>query len=232
MKKVLNILAIIILVATVGLYFVMTQTSILEDKFNLHLDKTKVVVSTKVIEAGDLITSDSITEVMIDTEFILKNPIDEKDSNFVKANADDVLSVGYVASQKIYPGEQIIATKIKTQVEAENPKQMMYAITVDYLSTVGSSLYAGDTPILWHSWSEKNGQDEVKFTEKVFGVPVEILSLKDGNGEVINVNRNEPAMIPSIAIIRVDENDVIALETALSNQGNKFFFVKPIPENN
>lgn len=232
MKKVMNILAIMVLVATVGLYFVMTQTSILEDKFNLHLDKTKVVVSTRVIEAGDLITSDSITEVMIDTEFVLKNPIDEKDSNFVKASADDLLSVGYVASQKIYPGEQIITTKIKTQVEAENPKQMMYAITVDYLSTVGSSLYAGDTPILWHSWSEKNGQDETKFTEKVFGVPVEILSLKDGNGEVINVNRNEPALIPSIAIIRVDENDVITLETALSNQGNKFFFVKPIPENN
>lgn len=232
MKKVLNILAIFILVAAVGLYFVMTQTSILEDRFNLHLDKTKVVVSTKVIEEGDLITSDSVTEIMIDTDLVLKNPVDEKDVSFVKASADDVLSIGYVASQKIYPGEQIITSKIETQVEAENPKQMMYAIAVDYLSTVGSSLYAGDAPILWHTWSEKNGQEEVKFTEKVFGVPVEILSLKDGNGEVINTNRNEAPMIPSIAIIRVDENDVIKLETALSNQGNKFFFVKPIPENN
>lgn len=232
MKKILNILAIFILVMAVGLYFVMTQTTILEEQFGVHLDKTKVVVATKAIEVGDLITSDSIAEVLVDTEQLIKNPDDPNDYSFVVKDSPLLLETGYVASQKIYPGEQLIASKIKTKEDAENPKKMMYAIAVNYLSTVGSSLYAGDTPILWHTWSERSGQDEVKFTEKVFGFPVEILTLKDGNGEIINTDKNKPAEIPSVAIIRVDENDVIKLESALAKESNKFFFVKPIPENN
>jgi hypothetical protein len=104
----------------------------------------------------------------------------------------------------------------------------MYAITVDYLSTVGNSLYVGDKPILWHSWTSGSGQDAEKYTEKVFSVPVEILALKDGDGNLINTDRTQAAIIPSVAIIRVDENDIVKLEECMGQTGNKFFFVKEI----
>ncbi|QUH21990.1 hypothetical protein [Alkaliphilus sp. B6464] len=229
MKKALNIIAMIVLVLSIGLYFLMTQTNILEKKFGMKLNKKQVIVASTMINEGDAITLDNVKEILVDSELVLVNPKDSKDTNFVKKNLDELEKTHYVATQKIYPGEQVITSKIQTRTEADNPKKLMYAITVDYLSTVGSSLYAGDSPILWHSWIEKVGQDEVKHTDKVFSVPVEILTLKNGDGEIINTDRSQPAQIPSVAIIRVDENDVRTLEKALGKPSNKFFFVKPVP---
>lgn len=232
MRKALNIFSTIILFLSVVFYFLLTQTDILEKQFGLTLNKKQVVVATTVINEGEEITADKVKEVLIDADLVLVNPKNKEDKYFVKRSLKELTDVKYVAIQKIYPGEQIISGKIQTKTEADNPKKLMYAISVDYLSTVGSSLYAGDKPILWHSWIEKVGQEKIKRTEKVFNVPVEILALKNGDGQIINTDRSQPAQIPSVAIIRVDENDVRTLEKALGKPNCKFFFVKPIPVQN
>lgn len=76
--------------------------------------------------------------------------------------------------------------------------------------------------------TEGSRNERVSLTKKVFNVPVEILELKDGNGNIINTDRRQPAVIPSVAIIRVDEDDVRELERCMSLSGNKFFFVKEV----
>lgn len=82
---------------------------------------------------------------------VLENPVNKDDKSFVLTSMEE-LQEGFVVCQTIVPGEQIVKSKIESKTDAANPKQLMYAISIDYLSTVGSSLYAGDKPILWHTW--------------------------------------------------------------------------------
>lgn len=227
MKKGLNVFLVIIMVLTIVFHFLVTQTDYISKLFGTNLNQKQVMVAAKVINKGEELTPNNVTLKYIDTQLLLRNPANKDDKSFALTNLEE-LEEGFVAAQTIVPGEQIVKSKLESKAEASNPKQLMYAITVDYLSTVGSSLYAGDKPILWHSWNEGSGNDKIKFTEKVFNVPVEILQLKDGNGNIINADRSQPAVIPSVAIIRVDEDDVKELEKCMSLDGNKFFFVKEV----
>lgn len=227
MKKGLNIFLIIVMVLSVVFHFLVTQTDYISQMFGIKLNQREVMVATKVINEGDEITPDKVTLKYIDTNLILRNPNNKDDANYVFKSSDQ-LAQGLVATQRIVPGEQITKDKVESKSDASNPKKLMYAITVDYLSTVGNSLYVGDKPILWHSWTERTGQQTEKYTDKVFNVPVEILALKDGDGNLINTDRTQPAIIPSVAIIRVDENDIVRLEECMGLPGNKFFFVKEI----
>lgn len=227
MKKGLNIVLIVVMVLSIVFHFLVTQTDYISRLFGIKLNQREVMVATKVINEGDELTSDKITLKYIDTDSILTNPNNKDDANYVFKSTDE-LSQGLVATQRIVPGEQITKDKVESTTDASNPKKLMYAITVDYLSTVGNSLYVGDKPILWHSWTSGSGQDAEKYTEKVFSVPVEILALKDGDGNLINTDRTQAAIIPSVAIIRVDESDIVKLEECMGQTGNKFFFVKEI----
>lgn len=227
MKKGLNIVLIVVMVLSIVFHFLVTQTDYISQLFGIKLNQREVMVATKVINEGDELTSDKITLKYIDTNLILTNPNNKDDANYVFKSTDE-LSQGLVATQRIVPGEQITKDKVESTIDASNPKKLMYAITVDYLSTVGNSLYVGDKPILWHSWTSGSGQGAEKYTEKVFSVPVEILALKDGNGNLINTDRTQAAIIPSVAIIRVDESDIVKLEECMGQTGNKFFFVKEI----
>ena len=227
MKKGLNIALIIVMVLSVVFHFLVTQTDYISKLFGTNLNQKQVMIATKIIEKGEEITPDMVTLKYIDSRLVLENPVNKDDKSFVLTSMEE-LQEGFVASQTIVPGEQIAKSKIESKTDAANLKQLMYAISVDYLSTVGSSLYAGDKPILWHTWTEGSGNERVSLTEKVFNVPVEILELKDGNGNIINTDRRQPAVIPSVAIIRVDEDDVRELERCMSLSGNKFFFVKEV----
>lgn len=229
MKKSLNVFLVIILVLFVTLHFIITQTDYFQKLFGINLNQKQVMVATAVINKGEEITPNKVQLMYIDTNLVLKNPSDNSDKNFVLTSLEQ-LKEGFVATQTIIPGEQIVKSKIESKTDAENPRQLMYAISVDYLSTVGGSLYAGDKPILWHSWTEGKGGDKVKFTEKVFNVPVEIIALKDGNGAIINTDRSKAAVIPSVAIIRVNEEDIRTLEKCMGLEGNKFFFVKEVKD--
>lgn len=227
MKKGLNIFLVIVMVLAIVFHFLVTQTDYISKLFGTNLNQKEVMVATKVINEGDELSPDKVTLKYIDTNLILKNPNNEDDQTYVFKTIDE-LNQGLVATQTIVPGEQITKSKVESKTDAANPKKLMYAITVDYLSTVGNSLYVGDKPILWHSWTEGSGSEAVKYTDKVFNVPVEILALKDGDGNLINTDRTQPAIIPSVAIIRVDESDVMKLEECMGQSGNKFFFVKEI----
>lgn len=227
MKKGLNIFLVTVMVLSVVFHFLVTQTDYISQLFGVKLNQRGVIVATKVINVGDEITLDKVTLKYIDTDLILKNPNNKDDADYVFRSLEQ-LSQGLVATQRIVPGEQITKDKVESKTDASNPKKLMYAISVDYLSTVGNSLYVGDKPILWHSWTEGSGQQAEKYTEKVFSVPVEILALKDGDGNLINTDRTQPAIIPSVAIIRVDESDIVRLEECMGLPNNKFFFVKEI----
>jgi len=222
-----NIVLIIIMVLAIVFHFLVTQTDYISRLFGTKLNQKEVMVATKVINQGDELSTDKVTLKYINTDEILKNPNNKDDEAFVYKSIDE-LAQGLVATQRIIPGEQITKDKIESKTDASNPKKLMYAITVDYLSTVGNSLYVGDKPILWHSWAEGSGEEAEKYTEKVFNVPVEILALKDGDGNKINIDRTQPSIIPSVAIIRVDESDIIKLEECMGQPDNKFFFVKDI----
>lgn len=221
MKKVLNTIAMVFVVVLICLYFIANQTDWLDRNFGIHLNKTKVVVAKQFIEQGTALSPDLFKEVYINTQFVVKG----NRSNFVFHNIKDIPS-GYVAKTDIYPNEQITIAKIEKQQDYTNPKQLMYAINVDYLSSVGASLYCGDKAYLWHTYEVREGNTSIKKTEKVFPYPIEILYLKDNNGNIINTNRNITPQIPTIAILRVDENDIIRLEECASYSNNKFFFVK------
>ena len=212
-KNILNIVLIVIMVFSVVFHFLVTQTDYIQQIFKIKLNQKQVVVSTTTITKGESI-SDKLTVKYINSDCVLENAF--TDIKQIKKNA--------LAKQTIYQGEQIIADKIDSETNIYNPKKLMYAISASNLNTIGTFLYAGDKVSLWRSWNSETG----KKTDKVFELPVEIIALKDSNGNLVNYDRTRPTTIPSSIIIRVDEEDICKLEKFVSQPENKFFFVKEI----
>lgn len=210
-KNILNIILILVMVITVIFHFLVTQTDYVQKAFGINLNQKQVVIAKEMIAEGEEITPDKIVSIYMDVKYIIKNAYTEREQ------IENIV----IASQAIYPGEQIVEGKVRSKFNAYNPKKLMYGISVDNLSTMGNFLYAGDKVSLWKSY---NGG----MTEKVFEEQIEIIALKNRRGDTINYDKTKPTDIPNTVIIRVDENDIKVLEETLSKSGNKFFFVKEI----
>lgn len=218
-KSTIYILSIVLILLTI-FNFVATQTNVLQKYFGLYLNSRPVLVATKTLHQNDPITEDAVIVKYVSKDFFLKNPDSNDTSTYVLTDKEQ-LKQGLIAKETILAGEQIAVKRLLPASELENTKTSIYPINIDYLGAAGNTLYVGDNAELWYKYKDKDNF----VTDKLFNDKITVTRLKNSDGVDVNKDRNQVAVIPSLAFIRVEDSDIKKIED-LKNKGAIFFFVK------
>lgn len=232
---IITILGVIIIVLSIGCYFLFDRTL----KENSIAMGSTVLIAKQDIKGGCVIKSQQ--DVM---KYFAVKKIQQ--SNLVKGVVSvpskkvnggmigaaqyglEVNTIKKLINKKIIKdipcNQQILISDLSNQTIEFKNDERLFAIPVDFLTSVAGEASVGDHVDIWINKS--SNQLQAKTSKKIMG-PVQIVKIKDGNNINISKSRNKITNNPSIpkaVVIKANESQIKAL--SIEMQKGKLFLTK------